>query len=1091
MLTSNPSVQIEAFTPATMISSALDRMKPLALAALALLTVCGSSPAQTQVKPAVVDVAAPGELEPPGTSIAFDGNTVAAASVGAGHAGSVPLVRHSAAVSPRASSGLVPSERPATLGPVHAFEPGPPAIPGNLSHENPGQTPPASFASSDQLPLYFVENQGQVDNHHVSHYVQGRDRTIYFAPDGLTFALLGGPATGVRQPDPATQAPSRLAEPPGRSRWVVKLDFLASNSHSLPTGQKRAPAVVSYFKGPAEQRLTGLPTFAELAYFDLWPGIDLVYSGTVQRLKYTFVVRADPGRIRLAYRGADVQLTRNGQLEVSTPFGGFQDARPIAYQEIEGERVEVKADFVIQDDPAAARQAVGFQLGAYDSSLPLVIDPSLVVYAGYIGGDGIDGGTDVAVDSEGNAYVTGFTTSSHTSFPVAAGPDTTFNADQDAFVAKVNAAGTALIYAGYIGGSETEIGNGIAVDADGNAYVTGSTASTATSFPVFMGPDLTYNGGATDAFVAKVDATGTALLYAGYIGGAESAAAAGVDVDAEGNAYVAGDTLSPADSFPVLTGPDLTYNGERDAFVSKVNPAGTALVYSGYIGGAGFDIGRAIALDSEGNAYVAGDTGSAEGSFSPTAGPDLTFNGGGQDAFIAKVDSSGAALDYAGYVGGAGLDYGRGVAVDTAGRAYITGDTNSGEDGFPVATGPDLTFNGGATDAFIASVAPDGTALDYAGYVGGEGVDQANAVAVDVTGSAHITGFTGSTEDTFPVGRGPDLTFNGVRDAFVARVDSVGTSLLHASYVGGEDDDLGWGIALDADGAIYIAGETISTEDSFPVTAGPDLSFNGVRDAFVAKLDISVPIISSGGVVNAASFLSGPLAPGEIISIFGSRIGPVEGVGAQLDESGRVASELAGTQLLMDGEPVPLFFVRTDQVNAQATYRLDGLTSTDIQIIHEGEASNVVTVPVAPSAPSFFTLPDDRTQVIAILPDGSLNSTANPAQPGDVLVFYVTGEGQTEPPGQDGVLAADPFPRPVLPVEVIIGDLPAEVFYFGAAPGFSGLVQANVEIPQGLPVARSQRRAFRKAMPCRLWPRSAKGKVKTAPTLRSGTAAGS
>ena len=460
----------------------------------------------------------------------------------------------------------------------------PSAAPRNLSDQTPSQTPAASFASSDRLPLYFVENRGQVDNHHVSHYVQGRDRTIYFAPDGLTFALLGesSPITGVQglDPDANAHASSRPDERPPTSRWVVKLDFLDSNSRVQPTGQRRTPAVVSYFKGPAEQRVTDLPTFAGLVYSDLWPGIDLVYSGTVQRLKYRFVVApgADPGRIRLAYRGADVRLTRNGQLDVSTPFGGFQDARPIAYQDIEGERVEVKADFVLQDEPGGGRQAVGFELGAYDSSQPLVIDPSLVVYAGYIGGDGIDGASDVAVDPEGNAYVTGFTSSSHMSFPVAAGPDTTFNADQDVFVAKVNADGTALIYAGYIGGSGSETGNGIAVDADGNAYVTGSTESTASSFPVTVGPDLTFNGGATDAFVAKVNAAGTALVYAGYIGGSAPDAASGIDVDAEGNAYVAGDTLSPADSFPVLTGPDLTFNGGRDAFVSKVNPAGTALV---------------------------------------------------------------------------------------------------------------------------------------------------------------------------------------------------------------------------------------------------------------------------------------------------------------------------------------------------------------------------------------------------------------------------------------------------------------------------------------------------------------------------------
>ena len=205
--------------------------------------------------------------------------------------------------------------------------------------------------------------------------------------------------------------------------------------------------------------------------------------------------------------------------------------------------------------------------------------------------------------------------------------------------------------------------------------------------------------------------------------------------------------------------------------------------------------------------------------------------------------------------------------------------------------------------------------------------------------------------------------------------------------------------------------------------------------------------------MNAASFLSGPIAPGEIISIFGSGIGPDEGVGTQLDENGRVASEVAGTQVLMDGEPVPLFFARADQVNAQATYRLDGLPSTEIQIIYEGEESNVVTVPVAQSAPAFFTLPDDRTQVIAILPDGSLNSTTNPAEPGDVIVMYATGEGQTVPPGEDGKLAEPPFPEPVLPVEVVIGGLPAKVLYFGSAPDLTGLVQINAEIPEGLETA--------------------------------------
>ena len=246
--------------------------------------------------------------------------------------------------------------------------------PGNLSGKPPGQAPPASFAASEQFPLYFVGNQGQVNNDQVSHYIQGRDRTIYFAPGGVTFALLdGGPP-----------ASSLAADSLNTSRWVVKLDFLDSNSLAQPTGEQRTPAVVSYFKGPAPARLADLPTFAELVYSDLWPGIDLVYTGTVQRLKYTFFVApgADASRIRLAYRGADVHLTSGGRLGVSTPFGGFQDAKPFAYQEIDGQRVEVKADFALQSESGTSGQTVVFQLGAYDSALPLVIDPSLVVYAG-------------------------------------------------------------------------------------------------------------------------------------------------------------------------------------------------------------------------------------------------------------------------------------------------------------------------------------------------------------------------------------------------------------------------------------------------------------------------------------------------------------------------------------------------------------------------------------------------------------------------------------------------------------------------------------------------------------------------------------
>jgi hypothetical protein len=311
------------------------------------------------------------------------------------------------------------------------------------------------------------------------------------------------------------------------------------------------------------------------------------------------------------------------------------------------------------------------------------------------------------------------------------------------------------------------------VDSDGNAYVTGDTGSTETTFPVLVGPDLSYNGGSYDAFVAKVNPTGT-LIYAGYIGGSGNEDHGyGIAVDSAGNAYVTGSTDSTETTFPVLVGPDLTLNnnsGVDDAFVAKVNPTGSALVYAGYIGGSSGDYGYGIAVDSDGNAYVTGNTGSSEATFPVTVGPDLTYNGGsGGDAFVAKVNSAGTALDYAGYIGGISTDSGRGIAVDSAGNAYVTGFTSSPESSFPILGGPGLTYNNNS-DAFVAKVNAAGSALVYAGYIGGSLQDYGYGIAVDSAGNAYVTGYTNSTETSFPITVGPDLTHNSGFDAFVAKI---------------------------------------------------------------------------------------------------------------------------------------------------------------------------------------------------------------------------------------------------------------------------------------------------------------------------------
>lgn len=709
-----------------------------------------------------------------------------------------------------------------------------------------------------QLPLYFVENQGQLDGH-VAYYVQGSDKMIYFTPEGVTFAL-SAPLTqtaAISEDQMASLHPMGRTgdEAPVQSqRWTVKLDFVGANLDVRPVGQEETEAIVSYFKGQPDQWHAGLPTYARIVYADLWPGIDLVYHGTVDRLKYEFIVHpgADPAQIQLAYRGAtDVTVNDAGQMEVSTPLGGFADDVPEAYQEIDGRRVAVDAAYDLQTEGdgegAESAQAYSFALGSYDPSHSLIIDPAVLVYAGYLGGLDQDEGFGIAVDSTGNAYVIGETASSASSFPVTGGPDLSYNGLGDIFIVKINASGSELVYAGYIGGSSEDRGESVVVDSEGNAYITGETGSTEVDFPVAVGPGLTHSGN-WDVFVAKVNAGGTGLDYCGYIGGSDQDWGQSIAISEAGNAYVTGRTRSTEATFPETIGPGLVFGGGNwDAFVAKVKVDGTGLDYCGYIGGPAQDTGEGIAVDDAGNAYVTGGT-LSETSFPVAVGPDLTYNGSG-DAFVAKVEADGTGLVYAGYIGGSGGDSGYGIALDDTGNAYITGGTSSLEDTFPVAVGPDLTYNGGTYDAFVAKINAAGNGLIYAGYIGGSESDYGYGIALNDMENAYIVGSTWSTEATFPVTVGPDLAFNGIKDAFVARVTTDGTGLGYCGYIGGSDDDWAEDIAVDDMGNAYVVGTTHSTETSFPVTVGPVLTPGGGRDAFVAKVrgELGVLVVDENG----------------------------------------------------------------------------------------------------------------------------------------------------------------------------------------------------------------------------------------------------
>ncbi len=719
--------------------------------------------------------------------------------------------------------------------------------PGGAPASDRGSVPSAPrfdvAADFGRMPLVFVPRETQ-PGRGPAFFVQGRNRSIAFAPEGLTFVLTGAGAPAAAGPD--------------GQRWVVKLDFVGADSKAGPKAGEKSGTVLSYFKGAPGQWRTGLTAYSGIAYAGLWPGIDLVYSGTRDRLKYDLVVHpgADPSRIRMAYRGAsEVEMRPEGSLEVRTPLGSFVDGKPWAFQEIEGRRVNVGVGYELDaasDGPGG--RGVGFRLESYDPTRTLVIDPFVDVYGGFIGGSGYDVGTAIAVDSAGCAYVVGSTQSSEATFPETVGPDLTYNgggADTDAFIAKVKADGSGFVYCGYIGGLANDAALGVAVDASGNAYITGITASSEATFPVVTGPDLTYNGGVPiyldgnelsgDAFVAKVNAAGTALSYCGYIGGSQTEAARGIAVNGSGEAYLTGVTLSSqAQGFPVLTGPDLTFNGVADAFVAKVNAVGTALSYCGYIGGSNGDsFGMGIAVDGSNNAYLTGFTQATEtGGFPLNLGPDQSQNGG-YDAFVAKIDSSGTGFTYSGYIGGSGNDKAYGIALDGTGAAYVTGSTTSGVSTFPETVGPGLTF-GGDQDAFVAKVNAAGTDLDYCGYIGGANKETGAAIAVtNINGkpTAFITGGTNSNEtgEGFPVVNGPWPVYGGSGDAFLARVGTTGDHLVYCGYLGGTGTEDGFGLAANSQGTVFLCGRTDSTDIVLGST-GPDLSPNGGFDAFVAKI---------------------------------------------------------------------------------------------------------------------------------------------------------------------------------------------------------------------------------------------------------------
>jgi hypothetical protein len=692
-----------------------------------------------------------------------------------------------------------------------------------------------------ELPLSFEINQGQVDSS-VKFLSRSKGATVLLSPTETVLAL-------------------------GRREASLRMQLVGANPDVTMSGLNELPGKTNYFIGSDPQKWrTNVSTYAKVRYDDVYPGIDLVYYGNHRQLEYDFVVNpgADPERIRFNLTGADdLEVDAQGDLVLHLPGGNVRQHKPIVYQEVDGVRQELSGGYLLNNS-----SEVAFQIASYDRNKPLVIDP-VVNYSTYFGGAGFDFPLGIAVDSGGNAYVAGGTSS--TDFPLTGAVQSSFGGGTgesvgepvDMFVIKINAAGSAVLYSTYLGGSGDDLANTIAVDAAGNAYVTGDTAST--NFPVTAGAFRTTSAGKRDVTVTKVSPTGSALVYSTYIGGAEHDEALAIVVDSAGNAYLGGETES-RQNFPTTEGayqrtfapnapvPMGTFGppNSGEGFVTKLNAAGSALVYSTYLGGSYDDEVNGIALDDAGNAYVVGDTRSTN--FPTTSGVlQSSHAGGADDLFVAKINPGGSALIFSTYLGGSGQDRGSGIAVDGSGNVYVVGGTVSSN--FPTTSGAVQRAFGGqgpcgivdnllCGDGFVSKLNPTATALVYSTYLGGSKADHAAGIKVSSAGAAFVVGATHSTN--FPTAapvQAANANATGCRpqlfpdhdcaDVFVTNLDASG-ALFYSTYLGGAGDDVGSGIAIDATGTAHVIGVTLS--DNFPTTNPIQNALKGVADGFIVKI---------------------------------------------------------------------------------------------------------------------------------------------------------------------------------------------------------------------------------------------------------------
>lgn len=612
----------------------------------------------------------------------------------------------------------------------------------------------------------------------------------------------------------------------------VEMHLVDASSAAMLAGVEPAAHVYRLRPGNS-QAVLDMPSYERVAIANFQPGVDVVFHGHREAIEYDVIVApgADPSRFAFRMDGAPVALDASGNLTLSTPAGVLSLARPRAYQDIQGTRVEVASAFVVDRGGI-----VRIRVGDYDPAHVLVIDP-VVSYATYLGGNNTEQATGVAVDAAGNAYVTGYTAS--TDFPIVGAYDRSIGkkGDVEVFVSKLNPTGTALVWSTYIGGTSADRAVGLAVDATGSVYVTGTTSgadfpTTATAWQ----KGIAAGGG----FVAKLAPSGNALVYSTYVA---SATPSSIAVDAAGNAHVAGSATPSFVTTANAMQPTAASASGSTAFLIKLDPSGSSALFSTFLGGSNGEDATSIALDDRGNVHVGGWTTSND---FPVRNAFQSTRKAGRDGFVAKLAADGSTLLYSTLLGGALDDSVNAIAVDRSGNAFVAGETYSPDfpvkDGFQMQKSGYRLVNSSVGNAFVAKLAPAGDVLVYSSFVGGEvcetacqtlfpiaqyRADAAYGIAIDADGHAYVAGIARSY--TFPLVDSTSLRKqeDNQDSAFAMKVSVSGGRLLWSTFLrtGYSEPDNLWtrvppgaasAVAVDAAGASYVVGDADSASNFQP-----------------------------------------------------------------------------------------------------------------------------------------------------------------------------------------------------------------------------------------------------------------------------------